>query len=150
MIAVDTVAAVAVIDWATRYSNEGAMSPESLKSTTANCESGTEPCTPVTIALASAFASAMEGPMLPVVSIAIRMSALTGLAGTATVRLALPLPPGATATAAVCPDADTVVAGATGVSCRSNWAISRIGRATTDARRTALDPRAERPTINII
>jgi len=135
LIAAATSVSEAVIERRTTYSL--AASVESLKSTTANCESGTEDLTPFTIDVASVLAWAMEGPMLPVVSMAMRTSAASGLAGTATLIPTLALAPGARVTAALLTVAVALAVDArtTGVSCNSIWAMSSIGRASTDARR---------------
>ena len=81
-MAVCTAVGDAVRAWTTRYSL--APSLKSLKSTTATWVSETEPWTPETIEIASVLAWAIDAPMLPVVSMAIRMSALGGTAGTST------------------------------------------------------------------
>src|SRR3954447_21848638 len=98
-MAVETSAALPVIGWGSTYSS--GPSTASLKSTTENCASGTTPCTAATIAVASAFACSMVGPIVPVVSIAISMSAFAGRAGTCTVAALVPELPAATVTSAV-------------------------------------------------
>src|SRR5580765_853182 len=58
---------------------------KSLNWTTANCVFGTTAWTPFTLLSASVLAWVIDGPMLEVVSIAISMSALGGVAGTLTI-----------------------------------------------------------------
>ena len=65
---------------------------KSLKATIENCVSGTADCTPVTMPTASAFAWLIDGFMLPVVSMAISMSAFGGTAGTPTVFVSVAVP----------------------------------------------------------
>src|SRR4051794_26899748 len=110
-----------VIDWSTWYSG---TSPKSLNWTAANCVSGTEPWTPLTIAFASDFASSMPPDMLPVVSIASSTSALAGFAGIVTILpVSVALPPAGTVKDALDGDSDAAAVAAT-TSAATNAATS--------------------------